>query len=105
MYLQPPGDRGTARQGLSVTCGNIDSDAGPIISPACTGHRDYIGGWKPPPPTVPPAQHAYALTSSEQAESIHFPVHQGGGEEAPTDGGIVDVGERGEGIPGLRKTA
>ena len=56
---------------------------------------------KPPPPTVPPMQHAGALESAERATPRHRAVRQGGGEEAPTDGGNGDLGEFREGLPGL----
>ena len=85
--------------------GDTDGDAGSFISPECPGHRHYIGGGKPPPPLMPPMRHAGDLASNEQAATFHHPVRQGGGEESPTDGGRGDVGDLGEGLPGLCKTA
>ena len=85
--------------------GAADGDAGQMFSMACSGHRDYIGGGKAPPPTVPPVQHVGALESVEKEASCRSPVRQGGGEEAPTDGGTGDVRECLEGISGIWKTA
>ena len=87
------------------TGSDAEGDAGLFISPSYPGHRDCIGGGKPPPPTVPPVQHADALASTERAEPFHRPVRQGVGEEATTGGGRVDSGECGEVLPGLWKTA
>ena len=56
--------------------GDVDRYVGPFISPECPGHRDYIGGGKNPPPTVPPVQHAGALAIDERAEYCHHLVRQ-----------------------------
>ena len=42
------------RQGVSGTGGDEDGDAGSFLPPACLGYRHHFGGWKTPPPTVPP---------------------------------------------------
>ena len=72
--------------------GDVDSYAGPFLSLAYLGHRDYLGGDKLPLPMVPPVQHSGAQTRSERVAPRHRPVIQGGGEEAPTDGGRGDAG-------------
>ena len=83
----------------------MDADAGPFISPVCQVHRDYIGGGKPPPTTVPLSRNAGDLVSTEQAAPRQQPVNQGGGEEDRTDGGRGYVGYYIEVLLGLHNTA
>ena len=67
-------------QGVLGTGGDVDGNEGPFFPPACTGHCDYIGEGKPPPPTVPLAQRAGVMASAKQAASCHRSVRQGVGE-------------------------
>ena len=83
---------------------DADRNAGPLLSLAFPGHRNYIGGGKTPPPPVSQVRHSGALASTERASSRHLRVRQRGREEALTDGGRGDVGDCREGLPGLRKT-
>ena len=83
-----------------MTGGDTDTNMGALTSPACTRHRNYIGGGKPTPPTMTPVQHTGPLASAERASSRHRLVRQRGGEEAPPNGRMRDVGECGEGLPG-----
>ena len=84
---------------------NEDGDTGQLLSPACMGQCDYSGGGKPPPPLLPLVQHAGALAIAKWVASHHFPVLQGGGEEAPTDDRRGYAGECGVGLPGIWNTA
>ena len=66
---------------------------------------DHTGGGKPPPPTVPPVQHAGDLAGAKRAEYHHFSVRQGGRYKETSDGGRGDAGECGYGLSGLHKTS
>ena len=87
------------------TGGNIDVREGSFISLACLGHRYYIGGGKPPPPTVPLMLHTGALDRTERVAHHHRPVRQRCGEEATKIGRRGDAGEFEEDLPVLCKTA
>ena len=50
--------------GMPRTSGDKDGDAGTFYAPACSGHRGHFGRGKPPPPTVPPMQHAGTLAQN-----------------------------------------
>ena len=89
---------------MSGTSGNKDGDAGTFFPPACPGYRHHSVGGKPPPPTVPPIQHAGAIVCTEQDSPCHIPVRQWGGKEEQTAGGRGAAGDFIEGLLGLRGT-
>ena len=82
--------------GMPGTSGNEDGDAGSFYAPAFPGHHGHFGVGKPPPPTVPPIQHAGPLAYTEQKAPCHCTVRQGSGAiEAAVSGGGFE-GEHGE---------
>ena len=70
---------------------NEDGDAGLFSAPTFLGHRGNFGEGKPPPPTVPPMQHAGPLACVERKAPFHCTVRHGGGaEEKVVRGGIIE---------------
>ena len=51
-------DEGMPSGGLSRKGQDTDVDEGALLSPACPGHRDHLGGGKPPTPKVVTMRHA-----------------------------------------------
>ena len=84
--------------GMHRTSDEEDGNAGTFSAPAYPGHRGHFGGWKPPPPTVPPMQHAGPLDYIERKAPCYHTVRQGrGAKNAAVRGGRVE-GEHREGL-------
>ena len=60
--------------GMPRTRNKEDGDESAFSAPECPGHRSNFGGWKPPPRTVPPMQHAVPLTYTEWKAPCHCTV-------------------------------
>ena len=99
------GGKELSRRRVSGTGNDADGDAGPLPTPACTGHCDHTEGGQLSPPTVPPVQHYGALEGYERVTSYHLSVRQGGGTEETADGRRVDVLERRVVLSGLQQTS
>ena len=77
-----------------LTCGGLprkgwdtDSGADEFLQPACPGHRDHLGGGKPPSPKVLMMQHAGPVAGTQQETPRHRDVQEKGGTEETADGG------------------
>ena len=70
------------------------------MSLECPGNRGDTGGKQPPPPTVPPLQHAGVMAGSEGYALAHHVIQEGGvSKETASDSG----GEEGGHIQGLQR--
>ena len=85
--------------------GDLDGDAGPLFTPACSVHCYYNGGGNPPPTHI--YTDATCWCPGERLTGvISPPISAPVGQKKDTaDGGRGAAGKRGEGLSGLRKTA
>ena len=70
----------------------------PFLQPACLGHRDHIGGGKPPTPKVLTMRHAGTVTGTQREAPCHRIVQERGGAEETADSGGRPEGKHGEGL-------
>ena len=74
-------DQGRAAElpsgGIPRTGRDEDRDADALFQPACPGYRDHFEGGKPPPPTVPPMQHAGPMEGTKRQAPRHRTVCKG----------------------------
>ena len=95
-------DQGRAKE---LPCGGIprkgwdkESDADAFLQPACPGHRDHLGGGKPPTPKVLTMQHAGPVAGTKQETPRHRNVQERGGTEETANGGDRAEVKHGEGL-------
>ena len=81
----------------------MDSDADAFLHLVCPGHRDHLGGGKPPTPKVLMMRHAGTVEGTQQEAPCHCVVQERGGAEETEDSGVRAEGQHGEGIRGLRE--
>ena len=66
---------------------DTDSDVDSFLQPACPGHRDNLGGGKPPTPKVLMMRHADPVAGTQRETPRHRDVQERGGTEETADGG------------------
>ena len=98
-------DQGRAKElpcgGLTRKGWDTDSDADAFLQPAYPGHRDHLGGGKPPTPKMITMQHAGTVEGTQQEAPCHRVVQDRGGAEEMADSGGRAEGQHGEGLRGL----
>ena len=83
---------------------DTDSDADEFTKPACPGHRDNLGGGKPPTPKVLTMRHAGTVAGTKWEAPRHRDVQERGRTEETADSGDRAEGQHGEGLRGLRES-
>ena len=83
---------------------DTDGDEGAFLSPACPGHRDHLGGGKPPTPKVLTMRHAVPVADPQWETSGYHDVQEWGlAEEAATCGDRA-AGKHRDSLLGLWET-
>ena len=63
-------DQGRAEElpcgGMPSKVKDTDSDADTFVKPACPGHRDHLGGGKPPTPKVLTMRHSGTMAGTQR---------------------------------------
>ena len=77
---------------------DTDGDAGAFLETACEGHRDHLGGGKPPSSKMPTMQHASPVAGPQRPPQKHRDVQEWGVKEKMTTGGGGGQGQRGDGL-------
>ena len=81
----------------------MDSDADAFMQRVCPGHRDHLGGGKPPTPKVLTMRHAGPMAGTQREAPHHRDVQERGGTEETADGGDRSEGQHREGLRGLQE--
>ena len=58
---------------------DTDGDEGAFLAPACPGHRDHLGGGKPPTSNVLTMRHAGPVAVPQWEKQEHRNVQEWGG--------------------------
>ena len=69
-----------------------------FMSPACPGHRDHLGGGKPPTPKVLTMGHAGTMADPKWEASPYRDGQEWGGAEEKATGGDRSAGKHGDGL-------
>ena len=86
-------NRGLLRKGWD-TYGNEDA----FLSPECPGHRDHLGGRKPPTPKVLTMQHSSPVEDPQWETSQYCVVQEWGRAEELATGGERAAVKHGDGL-------
>ena len=81
---------------------DTDGDAGAFLETACEGHRDHIGGGKPPSSKMPTMRHASPVAGPQRQPQEHRDGQKWGGKEEMKTGRGGGQGQRGDGLRDLR---
>ena len=102
-------DQGRAKR---VPCGGLpkkgwdkDGDEDTFLQPACPGHRDHIGGGKPPTSKVITMRHAGAVEDPKWETSRYRDVQDWGGAEDTANGRNRTTRKHVDGLRGIQETA
>ena len=68
---------------------DTDSNEDAFLQPACPGHRDHLGGGKPPTPKVLTMRHAGPVAGHKWETSRYRDVQEWGGAEDTANGGDI----------------
>ena len=74
------GGEGVSSGRMSGEGRDMDGDVGEFLEMACEGHRDHIGGGKPPPSKMPMMQHASPMAGPQRPPQKHRDVQEWGGK-------------------------
>ena len=95
-------DEGIPSGGMTRKGWDTDGDEDTFLAPACPGHRDHLGGGKPPPPKVLTMRHAGPVADPQWETSRYRDVQEWGGAEDTATAGDRSAGKYGDGLQGLR---
>ena len=96
--------KGMPSGGLPRKDWDTDGDEDAFLSQACPGHRDHIGGGKPPTPKVLTMRYAGPVTGHQWETSGDRDVQEWGVEEETATGRDRAAGKHRDGLRGLRET-
>ena len=85
------GDKGMPSGGLPRKGQDMDGDEGAFLAPACPGHRDHLGGGKPPASKVLTMQHTGPMAVPQWATQEQRDVQEWGREEEMVTGADRDT--------------
>ena len=92
------GDKGLPSGGLTRKGQDTDGDEGEFLAPACPGHRDHLGGGKPPTSKLITMRHAGPVADPQWETLRYRDVQEWGGAEETATGGDIDAGKHGDGL-------
>ena len=75
------GDEGVSSGRISREGRDTDGDAGALLETAREGHRDNLGGGKPPSSKMPTMRHASPVAGPQRPPQEHIDVQEWGGKE------------------------
>ena len=99
------GDKGVSSGRVPGKGQDMDGDEGAFLETACLGHRDHIGGGKPPSSKIPTMQHAGPMAVTKWTSQEHSDVKEWGGDEEVETGGGGGKRKHEDGHQGLQGTA
>ena len=91
-------DEGMTSGGLPRKGYDTDDNEDAFMLPACPGHRDHLGGGKPPKTKVLTMRHASPMVDPQWETSGDRDVQEWGGEEETATGGEKAAGKHGDGL-------